>query len=325
MDEVKPDQYLDFVRKYRVIRNLPLGGTRASWKYRDITSRLVMSVSPQDDPGQAPFRTTLSNFKLCYPITSYGVIVKCRELGKDWYLLIKRTNSVEYTDLIRGAYRESQLFFLLKKIPDQERQRLIQYTDRFDDLWLDLMGSIVQNEVYLRAKHMFQKIAPGLQRIFNLVPSVDPDGKNLWLFPKGRIEYQEVGLISTPESPWECAIRELTEETNGLPNKWPSYKIVRSDPIEEVWFGTNNKNYSSNYFVIEVNNSMLPDQFPRRQTPIREVSDGEVEVIQWISSDELDRYLPDRRIELIRQINSEDLSETQLNIKWTQSFELTEV
>ena len=332
--------YLKFVAAYRILRDLPLGGTRSStYKYSDPTSKTVLSVGVIDDRGQLPFRFPFSTFKLSHPITSYGCIVRHKDLsGTVWYLLIRRTDTIEYTELLRGMYKESSLFFLLRNLTLEERERLLKYRNDFDTLWLDLMTNFIDNDVYRHSKSLFEKIGCHLDKLLELVPSRDPDGRSRWLFPKGRLEYRSPGPVTpgnspyrnrgsipVPESPWECAKRELDEETNGLPSKWSNYKFLLSDPVEEVFSGTNSKNYASNYFILDVPTMDIPDQFPRRQTSIREVSTGEADEIKWVRSEDLDSYLPPIRLDLIRKLETMVLEPTELNSAWESPVDSSEI
>jgi len=299
--EDDPIRYLDFVREYRKIRNLPLGGTRKNCsKYNDLTSRYVLSVGSLDDRGQLPVRVTLSTFKLSHPITSYGCIVRCTHKGENYYLLVRRPDTIEYSDLIRGIYRESQLYFILRSLSSEERKRLLEYD--FDTLWSDQMGGLADTTIYRWAKQQFNRLAPHMKEILDLVPSIDPEGKNRWLFPKGRLEYHMGSrCLPIPESPWECALREFKEETNNLQI---DYTFLLPNPVQELFFGSNSKNYATNYFVLNSSEMVSPIQFPRRVTPIREITTSEVEEIVWVSQNDISRYLPPIRLELIRQLEA---------------------
>lgn len=310
------EDYIKFIQKYRKIRNLPLGGTRAKDKKpSEPTLRCVMSVGILDDRGQLPFRFALSSFKLSYPITSYGCIVRYKPINEPpKYLCIQRTNTIEYIDFIRGNYRESSLYYLLRCLTTEERERLCKYD--FDTLWKD-HTTLTGTDTYTWAKNLFSKYK-NLDKILAEVQSIDPDGKNNWLFPKGKIEY----LTASPpvqESPWEAAKREFQEETNGL--SLENCKFILSDPVQELYFGSNSKNYATNYFLLESPTEMPIKQFEKIKTDIREVSTGEVENIYWISSNDLDKYLNPRRLNLIRQIEALDLKVTELNSCWKTPFE----
>jgi 8-oxo-dGTP pyrophosphatase MutT (NUDIX family) len=341
LDDLQADgkEYLEFVEKYRKIRNLPLGGTRSgSYKYSDPTSKAVLSVGVIDDRGQLPFRVALSTFKLSHPITSYGCIIRHRQGEETFYLLIKRSDTIEYTELLRGGYRESQLFFLLRSLSNEERERILKYRNDFDTLWIDHMGALIDRDIYHWSKNMFGRISKHLDKILEIVPSTDPEGRNRWLFPKGKLEYRSMdrdspgraspsrpGLnLPIPESPWECAQRELLEETHGL--SITNCRFVLPDPIQEVFLGSNSKNYATSYFVLE-SPEMLPiTQFSKRSSPIREVSTGEVEDIVWVNSKDLDQYLPPRRLELIRILEAiPDQGDVQLSSHWLHPVDSTEV
>ena len=100
---------------------------------------------------------------------------------------------------------------------------------------------------------MFTQIIDILPKLFDILPSINSDGKNQWIFPKGRIDYQynfdNKNNILVQESPLECALREFTEETGGLiaDKDWSIFE----NPIDETYIGSNSKNYTSRYFVLE--------------------------------------------------------------------------
>lgn len=312
--------YLTFIREYRRIRKLSLGGSREKGKrYQDPTLRGVLSVGISDDRGQLPFRTTLSTFKLSSPITSYGCIVRFVD-SKNWFLCIRRSDTIEYGEFIRGIYRESQLYFILRALSLEERKRLLSYD--FETLWLDQMGILVENEIYQWAKKQFERISPHLKELLEYAPSLDPYGKNRWLFPKGRLEYHlgEKGLL--PESPWECAQRELREETNNL--TFQDLNLLLPNPVQEVFFGSNSKNYATNYFLFETSSLIPPIQFEKRKTPFREITTTEVEEIAWIDEDSLSKYLPKLRLELIQHLPPLERG-SLLNPTWNKPVDSSEI
>lgn len=320
--------YINFLGEYRVHRQLPLGGKRIAARYPDPTSQCVLSVGSESSRSQLPCRMPLSTFKISYPITSYGCIVKCNER----YLLIKRSDTIEYLEFIRGNYRESQLFFLIKSLTREERDRILKYRHDFDVLWSDLMTPrpdplmMIPNSIYSWAKNAFGVLSPDLEWIFDRVKMSDPEGKNMWLFPKGRIDVDHRSTSdASNETPWDCAKREFNEETNGLFDQLTDIKILQPDPIQEYSFGTNSKNYTCNYFILESSSAPEPTQFERRQTDIRNVSIGESEDIRWVPYEELGKYLTETRLELARKAHIDlqtGSKECRLNDIWLQPLNI---
>ena len=333
------DGFNQFIQDYRNIIGCQLGGSRiCRHQYTDITISKVLSVGPSDNRSSLPQRISLSNFKIGTPITSYGGILRYKPRIKEepHYLLIKRPDSESYIDLVRGNYRESQLFFMIQYLPLIDRERLLSHP--YETLWVDLHSKPSQGDVYEFGKEAFMKLAPHLKELFEKIPSIDPQGKFLWLFPKGRpqwydgdISYNIEGQLSpkftrtlAPESPFSTALREFVEETNGIEVK--ESDIVFSDPIIERYLGSNSKEYSSVFYVFQTDTMHELQQFPRVDTPIRSISTDEIDLIKWVPLSELDQYLRTSRIELINFIenNIPLVRPTEVNSIWKCPSEMND-
>ena len=292
------DGFFDFVKKYREIIGINLGGTRESnYKYNNSTIAKVLSVGPNDNLSSLPQRISLTNFDIGSPINSYGCI--CRYSGKTEpeYLLIKRYKSVDYIDLINGIYRESQLFLLIGDLPTDERKRILE--NDFDTLWRDLHRDPVIGEGYEYAQKRFAEISPHFPKLFEIVPSNDPNGLYLWLFPKGRPDYtmtDESKLIS--ESQFDCALREFTEETDGL--HLTEEDICFTDPVIERYLGSNSKNYQTTYFVFGIDGKPEAMKY----------NSNEAAEIKWVPLSKIEGYLRPARRDLIKYIE-EKLSDPE--------------
>lgn len=293
------DGFFTFLTRYRQLIQTPLGGTRTPHHgHNNPTLSTVLSIGPQDDTSSFPQRISLSNFRIGSPICSFGCIVRSAD---NHYLLIKRNESVSYVDFIRGNYRESSLFFILSSLPQNERSRIL--SSSFDDLWVSLHRKPATGEAYDLGYSIFKKIQPHLPELFQLVPSHDPLGKDLWLFPKGRPEYSLVDhSLVILESPFQCALREFTEETNGL--TLTEEHLIFSDPIVEKYLGSNSKNYQTSYFVFQIPSRLPITPFPRVPTVLGDTSLGECDQILWVPLSELSNYLTPPRQTLIDLIES---------------------
>jgi len=308
--------FYNFVEKYREITSIRLGGTRKhQYQYTERTINEVLSVSNADDRSSLPQRISLSNFHLGPPITSYGCIFRYAQVGKEpQYLLIRRKDSTSYIELIHGSYRESQLYFMLQDISLEERERLLKYD--YQELWEDLHLKPGEGESYEFGLCVFQKIRPHLEELFKQVQPADPLNRNLWLFPKGKInwygndedDWEDASPkrgTGTPEAPFDCAIREFEEETNGLNLLERDAHLAFSDPLIERCLGSNSKNYQTDYFVFNEISSEPPPEptcFQTVHTGIRELSKGEVQEIKWVYLSELKDYLRQERQELVSYI-----------------------
>jgi len=327
--------YFDFLKLYRQLTRLQMGGTKPVRKYHSITIEKVCSVGEQDHYNNLPFRVSTSNFSLGPSIISYGCILR-HVSGK--YLLLKRSSTIEYLDLLRGNYRVSHLYFLCIALSEEERTRLL--TQDFETCWNQLFGRVVKNEIYQMAEEKFLHIRPHLETIFTRFPSVDPQGKGCWIFPKGRLDYiysmrktpslycPPSGHLASPtgtfeleanissettkflgqmaESPLSCALREFTEETNGL--TIDKDKALFAHPIVESYMGTNNKNYTTRFFIFgteELIDLPVPDQR------------DSFEELRWVQYEDLESYLIPRRLEIIKTVEETLGTYTSIDNKWT--------
>ena len=319
--------FSQFIKDYREIIGCRLGGSRTSHhRYADPTISKVLSVGSSDNRSSLPQRISLSNFKIGTPITSFGGIYRyTNNVSEPEYLLIKRNDSVSYIDLVRGNYRESQLFFMIQDLPLNERKRLLDYAEDYDSLWIDLHQKPAEGDVYEFGKEAFLKLSTHLTQLFERIPSIDPDGKYLWLFPKGRPEWRDSndpsivsdgleGQLSPaakfnrtliPESPFDCALREFKEESGGIDLLTvDNTQLLFSEPIVERYLGSNSKNYQTSYFVFQTNIKHELQQFSTIQTPIRQISSGEVNLVKWVPLIELHHYLRPGRLELVQYIET---------------------
>ena len=98
------------------------------------------------------------------------------------------------------------------------------------------------------------------------------------------------------------------------------------DPIIERYLGSNSKNYQTNYFVFQTDTLHDVKQFSRTDTPIRSISNDEIDLIKWVPLKELDKYLRPSRIELIDFIENNiplDLH-SQVNPIWKCPTEIND-
>lgn len=286
-----------FVRGFREIIGVSLGGTKDYSPSGDPTIDAVLSMSKTDDPAALPHRISLSNYLIGSPITSYGCIYRAVVDDTPHYLVIRRKESNSYIDLIHGTYRDSQLFFILQEIPPEERARLLAFS--YDDLWRDLHLSPPCGPSYENGRRVFDRIQPYLTALFDLAPPVDPFGTHLFLFPKGRLDRE-----NHAETPFECAKREFREETNGLDLDAEDAALVLDEPVVERYLGTNSKNYETNYFVFSSDKPALPrlSAFEYETTPIRQRSTDENQTAQWVPLDRLSTVLRPERCRLATYI-----------------------
>ena len=306
------DGYKEFMKKYREIIQIPLGGSKPIKKYRSNTLTTVLSVQEGDSLFSLPQRLIHASFCQDSPITSYGCICIYQsptDGEEPYFCLVKKRDSVAYIDLLQGNYCMGQLFLLVKNIGQEERDRLLKYD--FDTLWKDLKSEPATNF----NRERFAQLRPHLENIFQLIPSDDPTGKSVWGFPKGRPIYTpQENASGVYESPLSCAFREMKEETLNL--SIDNYQILLPDPICERYLGTNSKNYQTHYFAISVpqkSEIVLPEgEF----TGIRTILSTEISEIAWIPLSHLDRYLQETRLELCKYILQSKQENCTFNPLW---------
>jgi len=173
------------------------------------------------------------------------------------YLLIRRKNSLNYVELIRGKYDVNNLDYLEKSINFLTiDERNIVKNNNFDHLWKDLWGEETSNNntEYIESMQKFNSLKNGMyikkndinlhvslnklisESIFNYK---EPE----WGFPKGRRNSKEKNI--------ECAKREFEEETDLNDDL---YYIINMSPIEETYLATNNLKYKHIYYIAQTKN-----------------------------------------------------------------------
>jgi 8-oxo-dGTP pyrophosphatase MutT (NUDIX family) len=169
------------------------------------------------------------------------------------YLLIRRKNSLNYVEFIRGKYDINNLDYLIKNfnfITTKEKE-LIKNND-FNFLWKNLWG-IDDNKIeYKDSLEKFTQLKNGffikkndidiyinLEKIINI--SILNFKEPEWGFPKGRRNLKEKNI--------ECAKREFEEETNIYTNE---INILNISPLEETYLASNNLKYKHIYYVSQI-------------------------------------------------------------------------
>lgn len=228
------------------------------------------------------------------------------------YLLIRRKNSLNYVEFIRGKYDVNNLDYLersLNFITIDERIMIENYS--FEELWKDLWGEKIinnNNSEFNESKEKFNLLKKGIiikkndiNIFFNLSKLIKDVTYNFkepeWGFPKGRRNSKEKNI--------ECAKREFEEETNINMNE---YNIINMTPLEETYLASNNLKYKHIYYISQIKNKetlLLLDQNNHDQNI-------EVGNISWFNFN--------NAISTIRDYNIEKkniLINLHLNIKYT--------
>jgi ADP-ribose pyrophosphatase YjhB (NUDIX family) len=226
------------------------------------------------------------------------------------YLLIRRKNSMNYVEFIRGKYDISNIDYLTRSINfiTLAEKEMIQ-NNSFNYLWKSLWGDKNENNIeYQESYNKFTAIKNGVyirKNDINLYFTLDKLIKDStfkfkepeWGFPKGRRNLREKNI--------ECAKREFEEETSLNSNL---INIINMTPVEETYLATNNLKYKHIYYISQIknNNTML--------------SIDKNNINQNIEISAIDWFTFHKALSIIRDYNIEKkhiLLNLHLNIKYT--------
>ena len=198
------------------------------------------------------------------------------------YLFIRRKNSLNYVEFMRGKYDLDNITYLeniLNLISIEEKELLLN--NDFENLWSTLWEfnkkNNTNNSEFKNSEQKFNLIKKGfitkkneiniytsLSNIFN--NSVFHYKEPEWGFPKGRKNPYESDLL--------CAYREYEEET-GYHRK--DLQLIKNIvPYEEIFIGSNYKCYKHKYFVAKSNQSLPHSPF----------QESEVSDLKWFTYEE---------------------------------------
>ena len=188
---------------------------------------------------------------------SYGILLFFydKTIKKNKFLLIRRKDSIEYVNFIRGIYKLNNLEHLTKIINRMTIREISNIkTSSFENLWEKLwMKSLDVDNLKIAHKKNYEKAYYKFMdlRNKNKLDTVLKSYKSNWLesewgFPKGR--------KNTNESDVEAAIREFTEET-GINNDY--YMILNSKEFIEEYVGTDGKIYKHIYYLAKYLNKNI--------------------------------------------------------------------
>jgi 8-oxo-dGTP pyrophosphatase MutT (NUDIX family) len=171
------------------------------------------------------------------------------------YLLIRRKNSLNYVEFLRGKYDIYNLDYLIKSfnLITTEEKELIKNND-FTYLWYNLWGtsSNIDNNEYKESMDKFNLLKNGFilkKNEINIYISLEKIMNNKtynyyepeWGFPKGRRNSKEKNI--------ECAKREFEEETNIKENE---INVINMTPLEETYIASNGLKYKHIYYISQI-------------------------------------------------------------------------
>jgi len=170
------------------------------------------------------------------------------------YLMIRRRNSLNYVEFIRGKYDLEDLEYLrniANFLTIKEKEDILNYD--FEYLWNNFWGDNygINNNEFLDSKYKYETLKNGFyfkKNEINIYINLDilfNDSENKyiepeWGFPKGRRNLKEKNI--------ECAKREFEEETN---INEAFYNILNLSPIEEIFLASNNIKYKHIYYIAQ--------------------------------------------------------------------------
>jgi len=227
--------------------------------------------------------------------TSYGIILFTIKTGRIYYLLSQRRDTIEYSDYIRGIYKNQDLERYFRLMTNEEKHRLVNYT--FDQLWDDLWtdhSNLLYHFMKKKAKSQFIDSKDIRERCCKYR---SPIISTSWGFPKGRKN-------KNSENEIDCAIREFREETN-MKGTIEYNNILYITPPTETFMGTNNKMYRTKYFVCYTNDESIPSP-SIVDGGIRKYSiSDEISELRWCNYTETIRLLDSYRVELLKNVDRE--------------------
>lgn len=159
-------------------------------------------------------------------------------------LMIRRKNSLNYIEFIRGKYDikdKQHIGKMLKYMTKEENLRI--KSENFEDMWNDLWKETAKSKAYQKefnmSKTKFEELKSNsfyeLIETDNLSTYLEPE----WGFPKGRRNIAEKNL--------DCAVREFYEETNYSLSQM--HVLERLNCLEEEYEGSNQVQYKHVYYI----------------------------------------------------------------------------
>ena len=218
------------------------------------------------------------------------------------YLLIRRKDSLNYIEFLRGKYDINNLKFIhimFTEMTIDERKRIKD--NDFDTLWIDLWNNKKKNKKnnYDEAKAQFYLFKNGY-KIGNLFINLDiildktesiyqyPE----WGFPKGKRNNREKNITT--------ALREFYEETA---IKLSNIKVINQlNTLDEIFKASNDVKYKHTYYIANTNNDVKPIIENDNKVQKREIGD-----IGWFSYQEclnLFRSYDKSKIQILTKLNN---------------------
>ena len=209
------------------------------------------------------------------PIMSMGIVAYIDISGTNYYLMIRRKDTLGFMDFMRGKYslyNKEYLLNLVNEMTISEKSDILEkdFSTLWKQLWGNQSGHYKGEEESSREKFetLHQGIVTGAEyySLSNLVQESTTEWIEAeWGFPKGRRNLYEKDI--------DCALREFKEETG-----YENGDIVENiQPFEEIFMGSNHRCYKHQYYLMRMNlSSVLPTSFDK----------SEVSKIEWKTYEE---------------------------------------
>lgn len=234
-------------------------------------------------------------YKDCpHPITSFGIIAYRKNADHVEYLMIQRKDSLSFMEFIRGKYDTRNVVYIVSLLSGMtQHERTLLITKPFEELWSHVWyqpSYSRQVSEFAHAKTKFDTLVKGFMydnRFVNLknmlATSVSVFTEPEWGFPKGRRRIKEDDTV--------CAVREFCEETNFVPS---DIQLVKIQPFEEIFYGTNNVLYKHIYYLAKMIKS---DSDPLEINPNNVNQAREVRAVKWFNFEEVMAHIRDHNQE----------------------------
>ncbi len=190
------------------------------------------------------------------------------------FLLVKRRNSLNYIDFIRGKYNINNLNSIINmtKYMSKDEIELLK-NNNFNKLWHDLWLKNAYKKKYSDEMYKSNEKFNYLKSINFFDNLISEYSSTEWEIPKGGRNYNETNI--------NCAIREFEEETSLTKN---NYKIINCiDPIHDVFIGTNNKEYRHIFYTALYNNNNISYEYNH--------SNNEIDCVKWCSWNDINNII----------------------------------
>jgi ADP-ribose pyrophosphatase YjhB (NUDIX family) len=219
---------------------------------------------------------------------SYGVInqYKNPKTGKFEYLLAERRNTIAFIDFMRGKCKPDMLEAYLNNMHTKEIQCMKTNEFSWENIWNTMpisRGTFNTKRTLQHAQQCFKKSS-----VMTIVDKAKPRTFMPWFFPKGAPLFRWCRRQKCViESPFQCAFREMEEETRIKRDVTYQQRINRGTIVER-FLGCDGNYYATVYYLVAWYTT--PPFYHRTHKNIS----PEVRRLKWVRDNELSLYLHDR-------------------------------